>query len=69
VTDQEREAEIARAKRREERLPEREREGRPPGCCNAKHPVAEFYCWLPAGHDGDFHTAGLEDWERSGGTS
>jgi hypothetical protein len=45
-----------------DKLPANQLLGRPPGTCNDKHPAAEFYCFLPDGHDGDFHTAGLEDW-------
>ena len=64
MTETERKREITRAKRREARLPEEAKFGRPPGTCCAKHPDAKFWCFLPAGHDGDYHTAGLEDWER-----
>lgn len=62
----ERTKEIARAKRREAKLPADARAGRSAGTCCAKHPKAEFWCWLSAGHDGDYHTAGLEDWPRKG---
>lgn len=45
-------------------LPRKAQLGRAKDLCNAKHPRAEFWCWLPAGHDGKDHTAGLEDWEK-----
>lgn len=51
-----------------DKLPDEVKIRRKIGLCNAKHPVANFWCWLDYNHieDGsspNYHTAGLEDWE------